>query len=254
MGTTKEMELEPAKKKRGRPKKTNKRKPGQSARVSGKGGRGKRSGVSQASRGLGVSRQATAPRSKRAQPRLLRDLWRNKGLQNERIYLDWHAFRENVMREGGLTEAKAESSATAMESARSGLTRRQIRNIIDKGDALLNDIRAKGLTASAKQNAHREARRAMTKAIEDAVKVLEKPFYKDLLEQCATSQLTGTTRGGHVVRTTLVPAMAAFFPSNEKTTSPDSLQRLAATLAIAFLRAHEVADKEVAGYAERKRK
>jgi hypothetical protein len=154
-----------------------------------------------------------------------------------RIYFGWQAFyRQAKLRVG---DRAARGGATRMMAAHFGKTRRRIQQIVSDGDALTRADAARASTESARQNARVRAFREMYAATEAAVEVLRKPAYCDLLADCA------------MLSRVQLPYAMGTFSSESAATSPKSLQRLTAALARAFLRAHEIADREVSGYSER---
>jgi hypothetical protein len=165
-----------------------------------------------------------------------------------RIYRDWHAFYQNVALPHFGNEKTARGSANRMMQAKYGFKgQRQIRNIISRGDALMRDIE-QGRARDQKMNAAVDACREIHAAIEQALSLLQKTAYKDLLAGCAMCVVKGKTPQQDVK----FPKALLTLSSAPEATAPDSWPRLAAVLARALLRAHEVADRAVTGYAERK--
>jgi hypothetical protein len=156
-----------------------------------------------------------------------------------RIYRDWQAFYENAALPHFRTAKAAAGSANRMMAHKYQLSHRQIHNIVSQGDALMRTIEVQGRANAQKLDGQLQAFRKMHPPIYAAAALLRKPAYEELLEGCKMGPAN-------------VPLAIREFSSAPDAVAPDSLQHFAAVLARAFLRAHEVAEREVPGYSERK--
>ena len=156
-----------------------------------------------------------------------------------RIYRDWQAFYQNAALPHFGTAKAAAGSANRMMAHKYRLTHRQIHNIVSQGDALMRTIEVRGRANAQKLDARLQAFREMCTAMHAAAALLRNPAYEELLDGCKMGPAN-------------VPLAMGAFSSAPDAVAPDSLQHFAAVLARAFLRAHEVAEREVPGYSERK--
>jgi hypothetical protein len=158
------------------------------------------------------------------------------------IYRDWHAFYVNAALPHFGNSKAASGSASRMMAHKYHLTARQIKNILDRGDALMRTLEVQGRTRAETQERRLAAFRETHTAIYAAAALLRKPGYKDLLEGCAMIAYAKPP----------IPRALREFSSAPNATAPDSLQHFAGVLARALLRAHEITEREIPAYAERK--
>ena len=155
-----------------------------------------------------------------------------------RIYVEWRQFYDAWRPRIG--EQRARGGAKRHTARRFKLSERRVEQIVAQGNALVRTLQTSGRANAAKQAAAQRAFRGMHPPIYKAIGLLGKPRYKDLLDGCA------------MIAHTKLPRALCEFSSAPMATAPDSVQYLAAMLARAFLRAHDIAEREIAGYTERK--
>ena len=154
-----------------------------------------------------------------------------------RVYLDWWGCYENSRQQLGLGDREARGAASKIVAHRNSLSIKQVQNIVKEGNQRQQSLDVRGEAKSKEMNASAEAFRQMYAPIERAVRALDTPAYRDLLAQCSLVP--------HVKRPT--PRAMGAFNSSEEATGPDSLQRLTAVLAEAFVRAQQARASAEAG-------
>lgn len=155
--------------------------------------------------------------------------WVGYKLRDRRIYLNWWGVYENSRQQLGLGDRKAKGAANKIVAHRNSLSVEQVRNIVKEGNKREQSLKYRAEARGKEMEAQFLAFRQMYGAIDRALSVLDTPAYRDLLTQCSLVS--------HVKRP--IPMAMGAFDSSEEATNSDSLQRLAAVLGEAFVRAHE---------------